>query len=48
MAYGAVDTPEEVYPKRISYLIDPAGLILKAYPEVEPASHPAQVFSDLR
>ncbi len=47
LAYGAAESPEETYPQRIGYLIDPEGLILVAYPEVDPATHPEQVLADL-
>ena len=33
--------------KRISYLIDPKGMIYKAYPKVSPAEHADQVLKDL-
>jgi peroxiredoxin Q/BCP len=33
--------------KRISYLINPAGQIAKAYDSVKPAEHAAQVLADL-
>jgi len=33
--------------KRISYLIDPAGQIAKAYDSVKPAEHAVQVLADL-
>lgn len=33
--------------KRISYLIDPKGIIVKAYPNVKPTKHAAEVLSDL-
>jgi peroxiredoxin Q/BCP len=32
---------------RVSYLIDPNGCIAKAYPQVQPAEHPAEVLRDL-
>lgn len=32
---------------RASYLIDPKGVIAKAYPKVEPAGHAEQVLADL-
>lgn len=49
-AYGAVresDDPYADYPKRISYLIDPEGVIVKAYEVSDPAGHAAEVLSDL-
>ncbi len=35
-------------PKRISYLVDGDGTVLRAYPSVVPASHAEQVLTDLR
>ncbi len=46
MAYGACDDPSAGYAKRISYLIDEQGKILKAYAKVQPADHPDEVFRD--
>lgn len=46
LAYGAVDS-DAARPKRISYLIDGAGNIKKAYATVVPAEHPDQVLADL-
>ena len=48
LAYGACSTPEDKSAKRISYLIGPDGKVLKAYPKVKAAEHPAQVLADLR
>lgn len=47
MAYGAATTPDQGYPARISYLIDPEGKIAKVYETVVPADHPSQVLNDL-
>jgi thioredoxin-dependent peroxiredoxin len=46
LAYGACDDPKAGYAKRISYLIDEQGKILKAYPKVQPADHPEEVLRD--
>lgn len=35
------------FTKRISYLIDPKGVIVKAYPSVKPAKHAEEVIDDL-
>jgi peroxiredoxin Q/BCP len=35
-------------PKRISYLIGADGRVLKAYPDVSPAEHAAEVLADLK
>lgn len=34
--------------KRISYLVDPQGIIKKAYPKVSPATHAEEVLHDLK
>ena len=33
---------------RISYLIDPEGIIAKTYPEVDPANHALQLLKDIK
>ncbi len=38
----------EAYPLRISYLIDPDGVIRRAYEVTDPAGHAAEVLADLR
>ena len=35
-------------PKRISYLVDGDGTILKAYPSVDPSDHASEVIDDFR
>jgi peroxiredoxin len=47
MAYGACDTPSAPTAKRITYVIDPKGLILKIYPKVNAAAHPEEILADL-
>ena len=47
LAYGAAEEPSQPRAKRISYLIDPQGVIQKVYPEVKPAEHIAEVLNDL-
>jgi len=47
LAYGACDDVKAGYAKRISYLIDEQGKILKAYDAVNPRNHPAEVLADL-
>jgi peroxiredoxin len=47
MAYGACDSPTAEYARRISYLIDEQGKILRVYDPVRPAEHPGQVLTDL-
>jgi peroxiredoxin Q/BCP len=43
-AYGADGFP---FDKRISYIIDPTGTIIKTYPKVTPADHAAEILADL-
>lgn len=47
IAYGAADDASARAPRRISYLIGPDGTVLKAYPKVAPAGHPAEVLDDI-
>ena len=47
LAYGAIGSVKEVYPQRISYLIDPEGVIVRGFPEVEPATHPGEILRTL-
>ncbi len=49
-AYDAVRDPTDAYadyPKRISYLIDPDGVIARTYEVTDPAGHAVEVLSDL-
>lgn len=41
------DDPFAEYPQRISYLIDPDGVIAKSYEVTDPAGHAAEVIADL-
>ena len=36
------------FAKRVSYLVDGDGIVLKAYPEVDPKTHAAEVIEDYR
>lgn len=47
LAYGACDSPKAAYAERISYVIDEQGKILRAYPQVDPRIHAAEVLADL-
>jgi len=47
LAYGACDTADAEYARRVSYVIDPEGKIAKAYAKVSPADHAAQVLASL-
>lgn len=42
--YGAQGTP---FTKRISFLINPEGVIVKEYPKVDPAVHSQEIVQDL-
>lgn len=46
-SYGAAKEGGGPFARRISYLIGPDGLVVKAYETVKPAEHPAQVLADL-
>lgn len=47
LAYGACTDAKAGYAKRISYLLDENGTVLKVYDAVNPRSHPAEVLADL-
>lgn len=47
MSYGACDSPDAGYARRVSFLIDENGVILRTYPKVQAAEHPAEVLADL-
>ena len=50
MAYQVLrtaDDPFADYPQRISYLIDPEGVIVKSYQVTDPGGHAAAVLADL-
>jgi thioredoxin-dependent peroxiredoxin len=47
LAFGAADAADAGYARRISFLIDPAGQIVRAYEKVNPQTHVAQVLEDL-
>ena len=36
------------FAKRVSYLVDGDGIILKTYPDVDPKTHAAEVIEDYR
>lgn len=49
-AYGAYEKDiiaPGIHTRRITYLIDEAGIVMKAYPEVDPATHAHAILSDL-
>jgi len=48
--YGVLRDPSEQFadfPKRISYLISPEGIIVKSYEVADPAGHAEAVLEDL-
>jgi peroxiredoxin Q/BCP len=45
---GAADSPSRLWARRISYLIGPDGKVLKAYANVNPSTHAAEVLGDLK
>jgi peroxiredoxin Q/BCP len=45
---GAADSPSRIWARRISYLIGPDGKVLKAYANVNPSTHAAEVLGDLK
>jgi len=47
LAYGACDNAKAAYAERISYMIDEGGTILRAYSQVDPRIHAAEVLADL-
>jgi peroxiredoxin Q/BCP len=47
LAYGAADSPETPFPKRITYVIGPDGTILQAHLKVDPKSHPKAILESL-
>lgn len=49
-AYGAVRPPDDQYaamPKRVSFLIDPDGIIRRTYEVKDTAAHADEVLADL-
>ena len=47
VAVAAADSPGRMWARRISYLVGPDGKVLKAYSDVAPGKHAAQVLADL-
>ena len=50
-AYGAEKGADEQYPdfpKRITYLIDPEGVVANVYEVTDVAAHPDEVLADIR
>lgn len=46
VAVGAADSKRAWFARRISYLVGPDGKIRKAYDDVDPSTHAAQVLAD--
>lgn len=46
MAVGAATSAQQGYARRISYLVGPDGNVIKAYTEVSPSEHAAEVLAD--
>jgi thioredoxin-dependent peroxiredoxin len=44
---GAADDDKRLFARRISYLVGPDGKVIKAYNDVDPSTHAAQVLGDL-
>lgn len=47
MSYGACDSRDAKSAKRISYLIGPDGVIVKAYGKVDAARHAQEILRDV-
>ena len=47
MAYGACDSSDASYARRITYVIDEEGRIAQAYEQVNPREHPEEVLATL-
>ncbi len=47
LAYGACDTRDAAYARRVTYVIGPDGLIEQAHPKVTPRSHPGEILDSL-
>lgn len=45
LAYGACETAQDTYAKRIGYLISETGMVLKAFPKVDAATFPEQMLA---
>jgi thioredoxin-dependent peroxiredoxin len=47
MAYGACDSPDDEYAKRITYVIDSEGKIKQVYGKVNASKHPEELLQTL-
>jgi thioredoxin-dependent peroxiredoxin len=49
-AYGAVRPPDDPYPhyaRRLTFLVDPEGIVRKTYTVTDIPAHPGEVLEDL-
>lgn len=46
VAVGAADSVQARFASRISYLVGPDGMVIKAYDDVDPSAHASQVLAD--
>ena len=47
LAYGACDTPDAEYARRVTYVIGKDGRIEQAHPKVSAASHPKELLATI-
>jgi peroxiredoxin Q/BCP len=47
MAYGACESPNDEYARRIAYVIDEQGRIAQAHPKVDAKSYPKEQLATL-
>jgi peroxiredoxin len=47
LSYGACDSVEDEYSKRITYVIDPKGTISQVHGKVNAAKHPEELLRTL-
>lgn len=47
VAYGAADSAQDAYARRIAYVIDENGAIAQAHPKVDAATYPAEQLRSL-
>jgi thioredoxin-dependent peroxiredoxin len=47
LAYGACDSLKARYAGRVSFLIDPDGIVERVYDKVDPRDHAAQVLAEI-
>ena len=47
LAYGAATDAAAGFARRVSFLIDERGVVLKTYSQVNPGTHPDEVLRDL-